>query len=105
VKKIKRFIKSLLVFDMKKLILIFFLVTTNLLAEIKTVDAFFANIGGRYSYEANFDADGNISNLIRVIDFKQLKSTDGCFDIEVFSKTGKIYKFLKDKNLKIFCNQ
>ena len=73
--------------------------------EIKTVDAFFANIGGRYSYEANFDADGNIINLIRVIDFKQLKSTDGCFDIEIFSKTGKIYKFLKDKNLKNFCNQ
>lgn len=90
---------------MKKFTLIFFLVTTNLLAEIKTVDAFFANIGGRYSYEANFDVDGNIINLIKVIDFNQLKSTDECFDIEVFSTTGKIYKFLKDKNLRTFCNQ
>ena len=87
------------------LVLSFLLSGNGYADEIKTVDAFFVNIGGRYSYEANFDADGNIINLIRVIDFKQLKSTDGCFDIEIFSKTGKIYKFLKDKNLKTFCNQ
>ena len=89
---------------MKKLILIFFLTTTNLLAEIKTVDAFFANIGGRYSYEANFNKNGDIDQLIKINDFKELKIKDGCFDIDDFDKSGKIFKFLNKKGVKSFCN-
>ena len=89
---------------MKKAILIFFIVTTSVIAEIKTVDAFFANIGGRYSYEANFNKNGDIDQLIKIYDFKELKIKDGCFDIEDFDKNGKIFKFLNKKGVKSFCN-
>ena len=47
----------------------------NCFSEIKKVDTFFANIGGRFSYEASFDKEGNIINLIRIYDFKNLKSS------------------------------
>ena len=89
---------------MKKIILIFFLLTNNSAAEIKTADAFFANIGGRYSYEANFDKNGDIAQLIKINDFKELKIKDGCFDIDDFDKNGKIFKFLNKKGVKSFCN-
>ena len=89
---------------MKKAILIFFIVTTSVIAEIKTVDAFFANIGGRYSYEANFNKNGDIDQLIKINDFKELKIKDGCFDIDDFDKSGKIFKFLNKKGVKSFCN-
>ena len=89
---------------MKKAILIFFIVTTSVIAEIKTVDAFFANIGGRYSYEANFNKNGDIDQLIKINDFKELKIKDGCFDIDDFDKNGKIFKFLNKKGVKSFCN-
>mgnify|MGYP001086441775 FL=1 len=89
---------------MKKVLLIFFIVTTSVIAEIKTVDAFFANIGGRYSYEANFNKNGYIDQLIKINDFKDLKIKDGCFDIDDFDKNGKIFKFLNKKGVKSFCN-
>ena len=86
------------------IIIIFFNMIAICFSEIKKVDAFFANIGGRFSYEASFDKEGNIINLIRIYDFKNLKSSNGCFDINFFDQNSKIYKFLKSKNLKNFCN-
>ena len=81
---------------------IFFI--SNSVAQIKNAFAYFANIGGRYAYEAKFDKNNEIEHLIKVNDFKQLKSSNGCFDINVFDKKGKIYKFMVKKNLKVFCN-
>jgi hypothetical protein len=92
---------------MKKLLLFLFintLITKSTLADTRIADAYFANIGGRYSYEATFDKDNNIVNLIKVNDFKQLKSSNGCFDINVFDKNGKIYKYLSKKKIRVFCN-
>ena len=77
---------------------------TNSVAEIKEAFAYFANIGGRYAYEANFDKNDDIEHLLRVNDFKNLKSSNGCFEINVFDKNGKIYQFMTKKNLKVFCN-
>ena len=78
---------------MKKAILIFFIVTTSVIAEIKTVDAFFANIGGRYSYEANFNKNGDIDQLIKINDFKELKIKDGCLILMILIKAEKYLSF------------
>ena len=72
-------------------------------AEIKWSDAFFEG-GGRYSYEAELDQDGNIIQLIEINDFKNLKDSNGCFKISFFDKYSNVYKFLKNKNLNVFCN-
>jgi len=73
-------------------------------SEVKKVDSFFANIGGRFIYEAEFDKNEDIIRLIHINDFKQLKSSNGCFKISFFDEESKIYKFLKKNNLNTFCN-
>ena len=47
----------------------------------------------------------NITELININDFKQIKSSDGCFKINDFARNGKIYEFLKKNNLKKYCNE
>ena len=73
-------------------------------AEIKTIDSFFADIGGRFTYEAEFDKNEDIVKLININDFKELKSSNGCFEISFFDKDSKIYEYLNKNNLDIFCN-
>jgi hypothetical protein len=87
------------------LITITLLLTSTSNSEIKKVDSFFSDIGGRFIYEAEFDEYENIIRLIHINDFKELKSSNGCFNINDFSNDSRIYKFLKKKKLKKFCNK
>jgi hypothetical protein len=76
----------------------------SILSEIGKRDSFFEPTG-RYSYEAEFDLNDNITEIININDFKQIVSSDGCFKISDFKKDGKIYDFLKKNNIKKYCNQ
>ena len=76
----------------------------SMLTEIVKRDSFFEG-NGRYSYEAEFDLNDNITEIININDFKQMVSSDGCFKISDFEKDGKIYVFLNKNNLKIHCNK
>ena len=76
----------------------------SILSEIKKRDSFFEPTG-RYSYEAEFDLNDNITEIININDFKQIASSDGCFKINDFKRDGKIYDFLRKKNLKKYCNK
>ena len=76
----------------------------SILTEIGKRDSFFKG-NGRYSYEAEFDLNDNITEIININDFKQMVSSDGCFKINDFEKDGKIYDFLNKNNLKIHCNK
>ena len=86
------------------LITMFLLLTLTSNSEIKKVDSFFSDIGGRFIYEAEFDEYENIIRLIHINDFKELKSSNGCFEIIFFDKDSKIYEYFKKNNLEIFCN-
>lgn len=92
---------------MKRLLILITIIlfNSNSFAEVKSFDLFFANIGGRFSYKADFDKNDNIIQLIEINDFKQLKSSNGCFNINDFSNDSKIYQFLKKNNLENFCNK
>jgi hypothetical protein len=92
---------------MKRLLILITIIlfNSNSFAEVKSFDSFFSNIGGRFSYKADFDKNDNIIQLIEINDFKQLKSSNGCFNINDFSNDSKIYQFLKKNNLKNFCNK
>lgn len=87
------------------ILIVIILFNSNSFAEVKSFDSFFANIGGRFSYKADFDKNDNIIQLIEINDFKQLKSSNGCFNIKDFSNDSKIYQFLKKNNFKNFCNK
>ena len=71
----------------------------SILTEIGKRDSFFEG-NGRYSYEAEFDLNDDITKIININDFKQMVSADGCFKISDFEKDGKIYAFLKKNKLK-----
>lgn len=76
----------------------------SILTEIGKRDAFFRG-NGRFSYKAEFDLNDDIVELININDFKQIKSSDGCFKISDFEKEGKIYDFLNKNKLKKYCNE
>jgi len=76
----------------------------SILTEIAKRDTFFRG-NGRFSYEAEFDLNDNITKIININDFKQMVSSDGCFKINDFATDGKIYDFLKKNKLKNYCNE
>ena len=76
----------------------------SILTEISKRDTFFRG-SGRFSYEAEFDLNDDITKIIKINDFKQMVSSNGCFKIDDFSVDGKIYKFLKENNLQEYCNE
>ena len=76
----------------------------SILTEIGKRDSFFEG-NGRYSYEAEFDLNDDITKIININDFKQMVSADGCFKINDFARDGKIYDFLKKNKLKTYCNE
>jgi hypothetical protein len=76
----------------------------SMLTEIVKRDSFFEG-NGRYSYEAEFDLNDDITKIININDFKKIVSADGCFKISDFEKDGKIYDFLNKNELKIHCNK
>ena len=75
----------------------------SILTEIGKRDTFFRG-NGRFSYEAEFDLNDDITKIININDFKQMVSSDGCFKINDFATDGKIYDFLKKNKLKTYCN-
>ena len=76
----------------------------SILTEIAKRDTFFRG-NGRFSYEAEFDLNDDITKIININDFKQMVSSDGCFKINDFATDGKIYDFLKKNKLKNYCNE
>ena len=76
----------------------------SILTEIGKRDSFFEG-NGRYSYEAEFDLNDDITKIININDFKQMVSSDGCFKINDFATDGKIYDFLNKNKLKTYCNK
>jgi len=76
----------------------------SILTEIGKRDSFFEG-NGRYSYEAEFDLNDDITKIININDFKQMVSDDGCFKINDFARDGKIYDFLNKNKLKTYCNE
>ena len=57
----------------------------SILTEIGKRDSFFEG-NGRYSYEAEFDLNDDITKIININDFKQMLSADGCFKINDFER-------------------
>jgi virulence-associated protein VapD len=76
----------------------------SILTEIGKRDTFFRG-NGRFSYEAEFDLNDDITKIININDFKQMVSSDGCFKINDFATDGKIYNFLNKNKLKTYCNE
>ena len=76
----------------------------SILTEITKRDTFFRG-NGRFSYEAEFDLNDDITKIIKINDFKQMVSSDGCFKINDFATDGKIYNFLNKNKLKKYCNE
>ena len=76
----------------------------SILTEITKRDTFFRG-NGRFSYEAEFDLNDDITKIININDFKQMVSSDGCFKINDFATDGKIYNFLNKNKLKTYCNE
>ena len=76
----------------------------SILTEIAKRDTFFRG-NGRFSYEAEFDLNDDITKIININDFKQMVSSDGCFKINDFATDGKIYNFLNKNKLKTYCNE
>ena len=60
---------------------------------------------GKFSYEAEFDLNDDITKIVNINDFKKIVSADGCFKINDFATDGKIYNFLKKNKLKKYCNE